>query len=266
MIDIHTHILPGVDDGAKDLDEAMDMCRACADDGVRVIAVTPHDLNGVYSNDRDSVLRHAAALKEEVSRHGIPVEIVPGADVSMSPGLLEKLDNGSIMTLNNTGKYILLEPPPFFMVDAFKRQIFEIRRRDIIPIITHPERNETLMTHQGSLYDAVIGGALIQVTAASLTGEFGTQVRKRAIDLLTRNMVHFIASDSHHTNSRKPGLSRAKAEAAVHVGQAEASYMVIERPEAALRGDEIIAAEPEQPRKRHGLFSMFLARKNRPAS
>ncbi|MCK4911975.1 MAG: hypothetical protein KAR83_10045 [Thermodesulfovibrionales bacterium] len=261
MIDIHTHILPGADDGARDLDETMDMCRLCADDGVRVIAVTPHDLNGVYSNDRNSVIQHTAALKEEISKHGIPVEIVPGADVALSPDLLEKLDNGSIMTLNDTGKYILLEPPQFFMLDAFKRHIFEIKRRDIIPIITHPERNEILMTHHEALYDAVIGGALIQVTAASLTGEFGPQVRKRTIDLLTRNMVHFIASDSHNTKTRRPGLSRARTEAAVHVGQAEAARMVIERPEAALRGDEIVAAEPVQARKRHGLFSMFLPRK-----
>jgi len=261
MIDIHTHILPGVDDGARDLDEAMEMCRLCADDGIRVIAVTPHDLNGVYSNDRNSVIKHTSAFKEEVSKQSIPIEIVHGADIAMSPDLLEKLDNGSIMPLNDTGRYILLEPPQFFMIDAFKRLIFEIRRRSIVPIITHPERNETLMTHQDALYDAVIAGALIQVTAARLTGAFGPQVRMRTIDLLTRNMVHFIASDSHSTKTRKPGLSRARTEAAVHVGQAEATRMATERPEAVLRGDEIVAAEPVQARKDHGLFSIFLPRK-----
>ncbi len=261
MIDIHTHILPGVDDGARDLDHAMDMCRLCADDGVRVIVVTPHDLNGVYSNDRDSVIKHTSAFKEELSKQSIPIEIVHGADVAMSTELLEKLDNGSIMTLNDTGRYILLEPPQFFMIDAFKRHIFEIKRRSIIPIITHPERNETLMAHQGVLFDAVIGGALIQVTAASLTGEFGPLVRKRTIELLTRKMVHFIASDAHNTRTRKPGLSRARTEAALHVGQAEAARLVIERPEAVLRGDEIVAAEPEAGKRQKGLFSMFLPRK-----
>ncbi len=258
MIDIHTHILPGVDDGARDLEEALSMCRVCADDGVRTIAVTPHDLNGVYSNDRNSVIRHTAALKEALSRQGIPVEIVSGADVAMSPDLMDRLDSGSIMTINDTGRYILLEPSPFFMTDALKRLIFEIKRRDIIPIITHPERNETLMTHQEALYDAVRGGALVQITAASLTGGFGPHVRKRTIELLSRKMVHIIASDSHNTTSRAPGLSRALAVASKLIGQDEATLMVQGRPEAVLSGEEIITDEPELPAKQKGFFSMFM--------
>ncbi|MCK4911109.1 MAG: hypothetical protein KAR83_05685 [Thermodesulfovibrionales bacterium] len=261
MIDIHTHILPGVDDGAKDLEEALSMCRVCADDGVGTIAVTPHDLNGVYSNDRNAVIRHTAALKEAVIGQGIPVEIVFGADVAMSPDLLDRLDSGGIMTINDTGRYILFEPPPFFMPDALKRLIFEIKRRDIVPIITHPERNETLMNHQEALYDAVLGGALVQITAASLTGGFGPHVRERTIEMLTRKMVHIIASDSHNTTSRRPGLSRALAAASKHIGQEEATLMVQGRPEAVLRGEEIISDEPELSAKRKGFFSMFMPRR-----
>ena len=227
MIDIHTHILPGVDDGARDMEEALSMCRACADDGVRTIAVTPHDLNGVYSNDRNAVIRHTAELKEAVTGQGIPVKIVFGADVAMSPDLLDRLDSGGIMTINDTGRYILFEPPPFFMPDALKRLIFEIKRRDIIPILTHPERNETLMNHPEALHDAILGGALVQITAASLTGGFGPHVRERTLEMLARKMVHIIASDSHNTTSRRPGLSRALKEASKLIGQEEAIGKIV---------------------------------------
>ena len=258
MIDIHIHMLPGMDDGAGDLDEALEMCRMCAEDGVGTVIATPHDLNGVYSNDREKVLGRISELAEAVKAEGIPVEVLPGADIAMSPELPERLDDGSVMTLNDTGKYILLEPPAFFIADALKRQVFEIKRRDITPVITHPERNATLMTHKDALYDAVLGGALVQVTAASLTGSFGPTVQNHCIELLRRKIAHVIASDSHDTRSRKPGLSKALETAIRHVGEENARMMVYDRPEAILRGEEFEAPEPLRADKKQGFFSMFL--------
>ncbi len=257
MIDIHIHILPNLDDGASDLNEAIRMCRMCAEDGVDTVIATPHDLNGVYLNDRKKILLQLSVLTEALKAEGIDIEVLPGADIAMSPELPKMLDSANIMTLNDTGKYILLEPPAFFMADTIKRQVFEINRRGITPVITHPERNATMMAHRDSLSDAVTSGALVQITAGSLTGDFGPIVKKHCIELLKMNMAHIIASDSHNTISRKPGLSKAFREASRHVGEENAKLMVYDRPLAILSGEDIEVPEPLRENKKQGVFSIF---------
>jgi protein-tyrosine phosphatase len=258
MIDIHAHILPGVDDGPRDMDEALDMCKACVDDGITSVIATPHDHNGMFTNDRASILEKTKELEIKIKGKNLALNLYPGADITMNPELPALLDENRIMTLNDTGKYLLLEPPVFFHPDALKRLIFEIKLRGITPIITHPERNETLMSHFDALYEAIISGALIQITASSLTGHFGMQARKHSIDLLKAKMVHFIASDSHNTDHRKPGLSSARLAVSTIVGEEESWEMVREHPLAVLKGEPLEFKEPEKPGKRRGLISFFM--------
>jgi protein-tyrosine phosphatase len=261
MIDTHIHIIPCVDDGAKDMDQALEMCRICVDEGITRIVASPHDLNGVFSNNRESILSRITELNEILRSEHIPLEVLPGADLAMVPELPEKIDSNSIMSINDANKYILLEPPLYFIPNALLKQVFEIRRRGITPIITHPERNETIMNHKEILHDAIISGALVQITAGSITGRFGPAIKKQSIHLLEHKMAHIIASDAHNTVSRKPGLLKALKIASSIVGETEADNMVNKTPLAVVSGNEIEVEDPVLNKEKQGWFSKFFSRK-----
>ena len=278
MIDIHNHLLYGLDDGPQTLEESVEMCQISFDDGVRMIVATPHTLNSVYENSRSTILAKVQELNGILNREflrmpspslrsrtgsatrrptgtntnpdnptdQVNLKIIPGADVHFSGEILSPEYQDEIMTVADGGKFLLLEFP--FQEIPFQAEaiLFGLMLRGIIPIITHPERNLEI-AHSPKRYRRMVErGCLGQITAASLTGDFGRDARKAAEGLLRKNLVHFIASDGHSTNGRLPVLSSAVRAAAKIVGEDEARKMVTEYPRAIIEGRRPNVPGPEE--------------------
>lgn len=249
MIDLHCHILPGLDDGPGSMEEALEMCRLSYQDGVRTIVATPHILNGVYSNPPEKILEGVRAINSLLTtpsheESSLRITILPGADVHFTEGLLRDLEEGRILTVADGGRFIFIEFP--FQGIPFNAEeiLFRLLSHGITPIITHPERNLDISKNPKRYYEMIRMGCLGQVTAMSLTGEFGREVREMAERLLKSRWIHFIASDAHSPHRRPPLLSRGLKRAEKILGREEAFRMVTEYPQAILEGKRPEVAEP----------------------
>jgi len=253
LIDIHCHILPGIDDGAKSLEESLLMARRAVEDGIHTIVATPHTLNGIYINSTREVTPKVTSLQETLSENHIKLQLYVGADVYLCPHMLELIGNGDAGTINNARKYILLELPSQVVPPGVKDEIFSLKLNGITPIISHPERNLAIQHNIDILYEFVSMGALCQVTAMGITGDFGGMVMQCAERLLKHRLVHIIASDAHSSDSRPPILSQAVEAAAEIMGSYDdAERMVTEVPAAILSGDMPEIPEPIPAKQGHG--------------
>ena len=257
MIDIHSHILPGIDDGARSMDEALRMSEMALADGIKTIVATPHHMKGVYENTKGVISAELARFKEVLKENGVDLDVLPGSDVSLEDGLAGAIRAGTIMTINDGGKFLLLELPTFFQPHQVKEQIFKLKLRGIVPIISHPERNPRLMEEIDTLYDLITMGALVQITGEALSGRMGGNIRGNAFKLLKLGMVHVIATDSHNTSSRPPVLSRARDAAAAVVGPDEAEKMVLHNPRAIIGGNVPDLKEPQREGRKGFLGSVL---------
>lgn len=250
MIDLHCHILPDLDDGAQGIEESIAMSRIAVNDGIKTIVATPHTMNGTFVNERESILSGVRRLQEELFKEGIGLRIIPGADVHVNHNIIDLIKEGKALTVNDMNRYILLELPHHLVPPKIPDLIFELRINGITPIFTHPERNSVIQDDLGILLRFIEQGALTQITSMSLTGEFGQKARSRALDMLTGNMVHFIASDAHSSRFRTPQISKAVEIASQVTGPEWANAMVTINPQAILDGSEIPEIpDPVMPKK-----------------
>ena len=269
MIDIHAHILPELDDGAKTLEESIQMCRISYHDGIRTIVVTPHILPGIYKNDRSTILSKLQQLNNALMKFGVQssefvvknsdsmtqrlndpmtgFKLLPGADVHFLSDILQRYEKGEIVTVNDQGRYLMVEFAFQGIPYQAEEVLFQLLTKGIIPIISHPERNMEIGQRPKRYYEMIRMGCLGQVTAMSLTGEFGSGVRRIAEKLLTNRLIHIIASDAHSTDGRPPILSAAVKAAEKIVGKEEAQRMVTEYPQAVIDGRRPNVPEPLSP-------------------
>jgi protein-tyrosine phosphatase len=236
MIDIHCHILPGMDDGPAELDATMKMLRIAEDDGVSHIIATPHyrcqDVPTMQDID-DCV----ALVRDKMEKSGLSIQLLSGADIRLTYELLDCISRHALPTINGS-RYFLLELPDL-LPPHFDEFIFEAKIKGYVPIITHPERNYTLFASPRKSELLRESGALLQITAMSITGEFGKQTKKFALQLLNMGCVDFVASDAHGTSRRVPVLSRAYREVSKFLNQDEARKMFIENPAAVVENREL---------------------------
>ena len=260
MIDIHCHILPGVDDGPNDLEESLVMARMAVADGIQALVATPHSLNGVYSNHRQDILERGKTLKEALIEHQVPLILFVGSDVHFDAHLLRKLETGEVLPIND-GKYILLELPGQSVPQTIKEVLFELRVRGYFPIFTHLERNQVIQKHPEIVGDWVEHGAVIQITAQSLTGGFGRRAYICACRLLEKGWVDVIATDAHSADRRPPILSQGVKKAAEIIGPEEARKMVTLYPELILRNEPLpektLPPLPSKPAKKKFFSRLF---------
>lgn len=243
MIDIHCHILPGLDDGPQTLEESLSLCRAAANDGVRTIVATPHYKPGTYEWSGAEVLAAISRLSSAVAAAGINLRILPGAEVSVFPELSSQLKAGGPLTLNQ-GIYFLVEFRPHSIPANSEAFLTSFLDAGLVPVIAHPERNAWFMGHPEVLYPLVRRGVLLQITAASLTGGLGPQARDFSSYLLRHDLAHVIASDAHDLSDRPAALSRAVSLAADLVGEERAVTMVTTVPEAIIAGRRRMVIQP----------------------
>lgn len=233
MIDLHCHILPGIDDGAKTLDDSLAMARIAVADGIHTLACTPHIYPGMYMNDGPGIARACAHLQAELDHQDIALKLVVGADVHLVPGLIEGLKSGRVPTLHGS-RYFLLEPSHTTPPPHLEASVFHLIAAGYTPIITHPERLTWVESHYPVFQRLIAQGAWMQVTAAALTGVFGKRARYWGERFIGEGHTHLLATDAHSTGRRLPRLTEGLEVARRLVGNREASRLVVERPTAVL--------------------------------
>jgi protein-tyrosine phosphatase len=232
MVDIHCHILPEVDDGAKTWDIAVEMCKMAKRDGIDHIVASPH-ANHEYKYDREQHQERLARLKEATG--GI-VELSLGCDFHLSyDNIRDMLENPARYCIGNT-RYLLVEFSDFSVPPHTGNLLLDISAHGITPIITHPERNPILQRSPQMVDEWAENGALVQVTANSLTGRWGKTAKKMAESLAKKGIVHVLASDAHNTGSRPPILSEARDVMKRIAGEDSALAMVDSNPRAIVAG------------------------------
>ncbi len=242
MVDIHCHVLPETDDGAVSLEESVAMCRAAAADGIKTMIATPHMFDGVHDTPDKETIRRKIAIVMEAS--GGCVTIVPGGEVRYSYEIFqEATDPEARIKLNGTS-YMLLEFPFHSVPPNIEMTIFQILSAGIIPVIAHPERNKRLQEKPAILADLIDRGAFAQLDAGSLTKSFGPEAYHLAKHIIEAGFGHFLATDAHHQDRRRPVLSAAAAIAADWGGQEYARAMVEVNPEALIN-DRAIPFQPD---------------------
>jgi protein-tyrosine phosphatase len=244
MFDLHNHCLPGLDDGARDWEETLDMARIAVEDGIEGVVCTPHWVRGSYENDRNGTLAAVTVLREKLQANKIPLKVYPGAEIRLDLDLHAAIGAGEILTVNDNGRFVLIE----LMTEVLPRNIdnffWDLQMQRIVPIISHPERNLVLIREPERLYKWTEMGILSQVTAASLMGEFGPMVKEFTVMLIEHHLAHIIATDSHGRGMRSPRLSPAFNEAANIVGKEMAYQMVCEIPRHIIQGNSISYPDP----------------------
>lgn len=257
MIDIHAHILPEIDDGAADWATSLEMCRMAAADGVSAIVATPHMLDGVYNVSRATVLTKVEELRQRLSDAGVAITVLPGADIHVESDFLALLKAGQLVTINDAGKYVLVEFSHYTLPPRSSEFLFSIRTTGTIPIITHPERNFDIQRRPDIVAEWVGTGNLVQVTAASITGHFGSAARELAESLLRANLVHVVASDAHSVKERSPILSAARAAVTTAVSAEVAERLFMTNPEHIVKGEEFELPEHDPIVRKRRRFWFF---------
>lgn len=234
MIDLHCHILPAVDDGARSLEEAVLMCRLAASDGCSAMIATPHQRRPEWWNGEREKLQ---GLADELARAVAPGFTVHlGGEIHVDSELLSAVDRfeaNGILPLAGS-RYLLIEFPWSYGEDQALELVYELRVAGWRPIVAHPEFIPWLADDPGLLAQLIGQGATAQVTAMSVTGEFGKRPQRCTHALLEADLVHFVASDSHDTRNRPPGLSRAREVIAGRWGKERAERLTFEHPRAVV--------------------------------
>jgi protein-tyrosine phosphatase len=243
VIDLHTHILPNVDDGPRFLVESLEMARVAVADGITHLAATPHSGHCQGEDRRAWVTEQVSRLQAELDAAGIPLSLVPGAEVYITRDLLADYQARRVFPLNGS-RYMLVELPFHDWPDYTDSVLLELLDIGITPIMAHPERNSVIQADPGCLFDLVSRGLLTQVNGASLLGENNGRARNTARLLIEHNLAHILASDSHHARHRPPVLSPAVRVAAEIVGEEAARAMVVERPQAILNNQVVQVPRP----------------------
>jgi len=243
MIDLHSHLLPGIDDGAKDIEVSIEMARMAVADGIRIMACTPHIKPGVYDNDGPSIRAAVEDLAAVLLEREIDLYLLTGADVHLAPRLAEGMRSGRVLTVADS-RYFLFEPPHHVAPPRLEEVAADLMRSGFIPVLTHPERLSWIETNYASVGRMFNAGVWIQLTAASITGEFGSRPLYWSERMLDEGMVHIIASDAHTTGRRRPNLSRARAKVAERLGEAEAEHVCLTRPYGIVKNIDPIDVVP----------------------
>jgi protein-tyrosine phosphatase len=259
VIDLHCHLLPGIDDGAPDLAASVAMARAAVDGGVEAIVATPH-VSGAFPNDP----RTFTALRDQVQAAlddgGVPLRVHTGAEIAVTR--LDSLDDEALgRCAIGDGRYLLLEPPLNAPAPFLEQLTIAIARRGFRILLAHPERIAWFQRDVERLQALVENGAVCSVTAGSITGQFGGPVKKFTLELFRRGLVHNIASDAHDARRRSPALRPAlEAAAATLPGLDEwLDWMTVDVPSAIVRGEDV-AGEPPRIEPSGGILRRFLRR------
>ena len=253
MIDLHCHILHGIDDGPKTMDESLDMARLAVSEGITHILATPHYKNGLWDNEKTDIVRLVSQLQEKLNTENIPLTIFPGQEVRINGELISQIEQNNIQFIDEQEQYVLIEFPTMSIPHYSERLFYELSNKGITPVIVHPERNRAIFKNPQLLKQFIQKGALSQLTAGSYVGGFGKDIQKFSTQLIEANLVHFLASDAHNTTQRPFLLNQAVEKLTKEFGQAKTTeFDQVTRD--LLNGDVIVTPDPLSVKKKKRFF------------
>lgn len=257
MIDLHCHLLPGVDDGSKSLDASLRLAQEAVENGITHALLTPHHMNGVFMNHRPDVIVQTAKFQDELTKQGIELTVFPGQEVRINGDLLMALDENDILFADESGRYLMLEFPDDDVPAYTTDMIYRLQLREIIPVIVHPERNTKIMKHPDILFKLLEKGCLSQITASSYVGTFGEKVEIFSRQLIESGQGYLFASDAHDLPGRKYEMREAFDKLQMEFGD-ELVGQFEDNAKAVINGDAVIMHQIEpiqlKKKKRFGLF------------
>ncbi|MCM2535827.1 tyrosine protein phosphatase [Neobacillus pocheonensis] len=254
MIDLHCHILPCVDDGAQDLSESINMAKMAVEQGIHTIVATPHHLNNRYENPKQQIIDRVEELNHALIQEKIDLNVLPGQEARLYGEMVEGYDTGEILTIDHT-QYLLVEFPSNHIPRYTEKLFYDIQMNGLIPVIVHPERNQEIIEQPDILYHLVKNGALTQITAASICGDFGKKIKNFSFQLVEANLTHFIASDAHNTSNRTFKMREAFDFVQAKYGN-EMVYLFEENATLVIEGNHVYKEVPEKIKKKR-LFKIF---------
>lgn len=254
LVDIHCHILPGIDDGSKDWETSIKLAHAAVKDGITHAVVTPHTLNGRYLNHKKDVIKLTAEYQKRLKDENIPLTVFPGQEVRISGDLPQALDDNDILFLDEDGRYMMLEFPSDDVPSYAKDMIFKIMQRGITPIIVHPERNSRILKEPVILQELIEQGCLVQITASSYIGTFGKDIEEMSRRFIEAGQCSCFASDAHDLPKRQYEYSEALEKLSNEFGQGVAQEYR-DNAQALVNGDNVqMNWRPLKKKKRFWIF------------
>ena len=235
--------MPCIDDGAKSLSMALDMLRKAEDCGTAEVVLTPHHLNGAFNNPASRIQEAFDQFDNEVKTVGIRIKLHLSSEVHMAPEAADQLLSGRALTYCNLGKAALIEPPKRNLPIGYQSLLAKLLGVGITPIIAHPERNKFLRENPAEVDYLLDLGCKVQITAQSLTGDFGVAIAKASFDMLYKNQVHLIASDAHRVEGRSPDLSTAAELIAKRCGEEVAELLFYANPKKLINGVDLASMQ-----------------------
>ncbi|MDE1549931.1 tyrosine-protein phosphatase [Jeotgalibaca caeni] len=256
MLDLHCHILPQIDDGARSWDDSFSLARLAVDEGITHILATPHHLNGKFENKKHDVIALTEELQQRLEAERIPLEIFPAQEVRLSGDILAGIENDEILFVDDGNRYLLIEFPTMTIPHYADQLFFSLQQREIVPVIVHPERNQEIIDNPNKLLEFVERGALAQLTASSYVGVFGKETAELSRQLIEANLVHFLASDAHNTRGRAFRMKDAfeKLEQDFGVGKVQQFHQTTKK---LINGDYVQTEAPQEVRKKKKWFGLF---------
>ncbi len=248
-VDIHCHLTPGIDDGAKDEADALAMARLAVAEGTATVICTPHQLGNYRQNEGADIRGRVQALQELLNANAVSLVVLPGADVRIEDDMPQLLDTSEVLTLGDHGKHVLLELPHeiYFPLEPV---LDALAKRGMVGVLSHPERNLGVMRKPQLVEPLVERGCLMQVTTGSLTGSFGPDCQQIAERIVAQGLVHFLATDAHGPKSRRPLFREAFERAAQLAGESAAIAMCRDNPRLVAEGKAVacgpIAVNPSR--------------------
>ena len=232
MIDLHSHLLPGIDDGASSLEEALSLARIAVADGITHMAMTPHVHPGRFENTQQTILPVFREFNAALDAHGINLSVYAAGEVRLSAEMLGMFAVDQLPFLGEWDgqRVMLLELPHSHVPPGSDKLVQWLMARGVVPMIAHPERNKGIMSDVSKLAPFVELGCLFQLTAMSVAGKFGVEAKRLSDEMLDKGWVTVIASDAHNADRRPPVLSDAVEAASQLIGPAEARRLVWDNP------------------------------------
>ncbi|KMK78299.1 tyrosine-protein phosphatase [Alkalihalobacillus pseudalcaliphilus] len=256
MIDTHCHILPGVDDGPKTLDDSLEMAREAVAEGITSIIATPHYSHPSFRKNEAALIRDKVTeLNRALSEADIPLTIYPGHELRIHGELVGELQEGIALSMADLGTYVFIEFSSNHVPRYAKTLFYQLQVAGYYPIIVHPERNSEIVQNSSLLYEFVNSGVYTQITSSSLTGDNGKNIQKFTKQLIEHNLTHMIASDAHNVTTRPFRMKKA-----YEVLQSEFGSEIVsqykENAERILNNKALIVDHPSPIRKKK-LFGIF---------
>lgn len=237
-IDIHSHILPGVDDGSQSMEQSLDMLRMAADNGIRRMILTPHNKAERRNVSVKGIQSRLEALQEAAAKQQIPITLYPGNEVFYRDGVAEMLEENSLCTLAGS-KYVLVEFQPLEDFGYIRAAVYELTGCGYTPILAHVERYQCMAANLDNVAYAIDRGALMQINASSVTGGMGFKGKQIVKKMLKQHLIHFVATDAHDCERRSPQLAECAQYLSKKFGDGYAAKLLHDNADCVIRGEMI---------------------------